>query len=93
MGGYTSLYDIFFCGNLADIIAIFDPPRSVYRTCNTAQSNIGIIRGTCDLAEVVAIGNFNARSASRNTAGKTEAGFTDKSAFYGAEVIAAVNIR
>ena len=93
LSGYTSLYDLFFCGNLTDIIAIFNPPRSVYHTDNTAQINIEIICGACELTEVVAIGNFNARSASRNTAGKTVAGFTDKSAFYGAEVVAAVNIR
>ena len=92
-GGYTSLYDIFFCGNFADVIAIFNPPRSVYRTCNTAQFNIGIICGTCDLAKIVAIGNFNARCNSRNTAGKAVAVFADKAALYGAEVIAAVNIR
>ena len=92
-GGYTSLYDIFFCGNLADVIAIFDPPRSVYRTCNTAQFNIGIICGACDFADVAAIGNFNARCNCRNTAGKAVAVFADEAAFYGAEVIAAVNIR
>ena len=91
--GYTSLYDLFFCGDFADIIAIFDPPRSVYHTDNTAQVNNGIICGACDLAQVAAIGNFNVRSDCRNTAGKTVAGFIDKSALYGAEVIAAANIR